>query len=615
MNLQSCASILLQNRPAKGQSTQQNEWLYFSDPLEEIVAHSPSDVLPCLEKIQSKQAEGYYLAGYMAYEAAAGLNAAMAASLEKAEKYKAWSDYPLVWFGVYKTAERVSLDEIQRCTPSDSPGSSELKLRWQPDISLESYAHSIQTIKNEISAGNSYQVNYTFRMLSAFENDPLTFFLKLQGAQSSHYSAYLNLGDMHICSASPELFFTLKSGQLHTRPMKGTINRGLHTAQDVSRKQWLFESEKNRAENLMIVDMLRNDLGQVAESGSVQVDELFSIETYPTVFQMTSSISARTNSSAVDVLKHMFPCASITGAPKISTMRIIAELENSPRGIYTGSIGFISPEGEAQFNVAIRTVVVDIKRKQACYGVGGGIVWDSTVKDEYQECKIKAEILTREPPALKLLESMRLDTSGEIVLLHEHLTRLKAGCAYFGFKYCEQDILEYLRKVQDAHRGTASKLRLLLDAEGHPYLDVQPLGSKINQLVRVSDHSSNTQSRFIYHKTTNRRFYDKLLAEYKAEDVIIINVDGRVTESCSANVVISKNGRLLTPALDCGLLNGTLRKVLLDRGEIEEASITRQELFEAEAVYLLNSVRGWMQLVPCGENTFRIEAENIPTFN
>ncbi len=582
MALRSCGSMLLPKGKGK--------YFLFAEPKAFVQANEPKDVERCLWQLQDYLDAGNFVAGYLAYEAAAGLNPSMSQAVHTSQP-----NYPLLYFGVYNAPTEISLHTLAMQTVENSQ-SENWNLNWQADITQHEYADNIQKIKSAIAAGDTYQVNYSFRMKTEFNLDPLQFFLKLQRAQASEFSAYMQFDDFQICSASPELFFSLQSGKLLAKPMKGTINRGLHKAQDAQRKAWLLESEKNRAENLMIVDMLRNDLGQVAEVGSVNVDTLFDIETYPTVFQMTSSVRAETKHSAIDVLMKMFPCASITGAPKINTMKIIAELEASARGIYTGSMGYITPANDALFNVAIRTVFIDSLAKTASYGVGGGIVWDSTAKDEYKECRFKAEILTREPPDLKLLESMYMNEQKEIYLWDQHIKRLRETSEYFGFAFSEQSVSKQIQEALNGVSGEAAKIRLLLDAQGNVDLEFQDLKSKVGQRVGVSRERSNTQSRFVYHKTSQRQFYLSILDKIPLDDVIIVNLEGRVTESCFANIAIYKGEDLITPPLTDGLLNGTFRSMLLEKKIITETPISLEDLQNAKQAYLLNSVRGWMKL-------------------
>jgi para-aminobenzoate synthetase/4-amino-4-deoxychorismate lyase len=354
-------------------------WRLFEDPIAVIQTDSVERVPECLDAVQTHTARGCYAAGFVSYDAAPAMDSAFKAHRS--------SDFPLVWFGIYRDYRRVALP---------SPTADAFKLGpWTSSVSSDEYRDAVAKIKNHIGDGNAYQVNYTFRLRSSFSGDPWEFFLALQRSQQSQYAAYLDLGRYRVCSASPELFFSLDGGTLTSKPMKGTVRRGATAEEDERLGRWLGASSKNRAENVMVVDMVRNDMGGVADTGTISVEKLFSVEKYPTVFQMTSTVTARVSSPAVDVLRRMFPCASITGAPKVKVMEIIQSLEKEPRGLYTGSIGYLAPDGTASFNVAIRTAVFDTATGSAEYGVGGGIVWDSDADEEYEECNAKAAVLAR----------------------------------------------------------------------------------------------------------------------------------------------------------------------------------------------------------------------------
>jgi para-aminobenzoate synthetase/4-amino-4-deoxychorismate lyase len=350
------------------------DWLLFGRPHKIITTSRREEIIGSLQHLEHCAARGAYAVGFIAYEAAAAFDAAFPPSAPPA-------DFPLVWFGLYDRAERIG-------PPPCLEGQFELAA-WRASISVDEYHAAICRIKRAIESGDTYQVNYTFRLRGAFRGDPWALFLALQEAQYAPYAAYLNLGRFHICSVSPELFFSRSNDLLVCRPMKGTAPPDSTGAGGTQ----LSSSLKNRAENVMIVDMVRNDLGKIAAPGSVRVEELFAVENYATVLQMTSTISAHARVSLVEILRGLFPAASITGAPKIKTMELIGALESGPRGLYTGCIGFISPEQDAQFSVAIRTAIIDTQSGVAEYGTGSGIVWDSDADQEYAECLLKTAIL------------------------------------------------------------------------------------------------------------------------------------------------------------------------------------------------------------------------------
>ncbi|MCO0600587.1 aminodeoxychorismate synthase component I [Peribacillus butanolivorans] len=550
--------------------------LYFTEPKEVFIAHSIQDVLPQFQKVQAAIEQGYYAAGYVSYEAAP--------AFEKSFKVKEGAKMPLLWFGIFDKPEEF---------PGKITGSFQLN-DWESETDSHTYHSGFQTIKAEIEKGNTYQVNYTMRLQSMFEGDDFAFYDRLKRAQRSNYSAYLNIGTHRILSASPELFFRWEDGQLITRPMKGTVKRGITVKTDQANADWLACSEKNQAENLMIVDLLRNDLGMIAEQGSVQVPKLKEIEKYPTVWQMTSTITAKTKpkTTIIDIFKALFPCGSITGAPKIKTMEIITELENSPREVYCGAIGFITPECEAVFNVPIRTVVIEKETGKAEYGVGGGITWDSVLLEEYDEAFLKAKLLSEERPTYQLLESIKLE-DGQYFLLDEHIDRMMQSAGYFDYQFSETELRNKLQKYADSHYDSMQKVRVLLFENGDFEVSgqiIKTMEAEISAIIAESPIS--TENPFLYHKTTNREVYEKFQTRHpEFYDVLLWNEQGYITEFTNGNVVVKINGDLFTPPVESGLLAGTFRQELLRKKEIKEKLITKADLHNAEEVWFINSVR------------------------
>jgi para-aminobenzoate synthetase / 4-amino-4-deoxychorismate lyase len=571
-------------------------WIKFSNPEHIVIAETPERVQACLDEIDRFVKKGYYAAGYLSYEASSGIDSSLCTKRE--------CGYPLLWFGIYSNYESIDLSTIENDNFSFD--------KWEPNISREQYEKDIAAVKKYIRNGDTYQVNFTLRLRNTFSGNPLSLFKTLSRAQSSEYCAFVDIGDTTFCSASPELFFEYDNGKVSSRPMKGTVKRGVSIEHDEQMAAWLKDSIKNRAENVMIVDMIRNDMGRFADTGSVHVDKLFSVERYPTVFQMTSTVTAKTGKSAIDVVRQMFPCASITGAPKVRTMEIINELEADPRGIYTGSIGYFSPDSKAQLNVAIRTAVINNKTQNAEYGVGGGIVWDSSAQDEYDECKLKAAILTYREPPFELLETLSWDPENGFLFLEKHITRLEAAARYFNFIFNGNNVLDALQKAV-IEENLRMRIRLTLDQSGKLSVTSSPVKNVIGNLVALVKERVATQSRYIYNKTTNRLIYDNALCQRtNVNDVILINKDGMITESCIANVVIRSNGQLLTPSLECGLLNGVYRRMLLDKGIIKESMISKKDLLSAEDIYLVNSVRGCMKLEPVkGKVCWTVKTESL----
>ncbi|HZD10805.1 MAG TPA: aminodeoxychorismate synthase component I, partial [Candidatus Binatia bacterium] len=560
------------------------EWLIFREPHCVLQTAEPLEVMPLLREVAARvRADGLFAAGFVAYEAAVGFDAAFRVHDPGA--------FPLIWFGLYPEPNCIPLEMQEGAEEGPVLG-------WRSAISLAQYRRAIRDIKGNIAAGRTYQVNYSLRLRAAFNDDGWCYFLRLVRAQEAPFGAYIDTGRYAICCASPELFFRLEAGHLESRPMKGTAARGLTWADDLAQSEWLRHSEKNRAENVMIVDMIRNDMGRVAQFGAVQVPQLFAVEKYPTVWQMTSTVTARTEKSIPEVLQALFPCASITGAPKHSTMRIIAELEQAPRRIYTGSIGYIAPDGKAQFNVAIRTVLVDRLSKIAEYGVGGGIVWDSTDVAEWEECATKARILTQQAPRFQLLETMLWIRETGYGLLTLHLQRLSRSADYFGFTLDMAAVCRRLQEAAGSFATDATRVRLLLAKDGAISLEWAPLARTSQVRARrvcLAPVPIESSDPFLYHKTTNRLTYARMLARCpEFDDVILWNERGEITESCLANLVVELDGERVTPPVSSGLLAGTYRQWMLDQGIVGERVIHKGELAQCTGLWLINSVRGEM---------------------
>ncbi len=579
------------------QDPQGGRWLLFTQPRKIVQATTPQDVRAALDEVRQAVGAGGYAAGYVGYEAAGGLDLAMRTHLPV-------PGLPLLWFGIYEGFTPIA--QLPACEPGDL-----FTEPWQPSITQGEYNDAIAAIKERIRQGDTYQVNFTLRLRNRFDGDPWKLFLRLQGAQQAHYGAFVRLGRHSICSASPELFFALDEGKVTCKPMKGTFKRGLTNVEDLQRSAWLHHSEKNRAENVMIVDMIRNDLGMVAEVGSVQVEELFTVEKYPTVHQMTSTVVARTSCDALEILARMFPCASITGAPKVKTMEIIAGLELMPRGVYTGSIGYVAPRGPSQFNVAIRTVVVDSEAHTAEYGVGGGIVWDSEAADEYAECQTKAAILARPPQTFDLLETMLWDPVDGMYLLDAHVHRLADSAQYFGIPVSAQALLDSLRSYTPAQPGARRVLRVTLSRSSRLRIEEHDIKPVKGGRVALASQALPAVVPNLFHKTTERQFYAGIKASHtELQDVVLWTDQGQVTESTIANVVVRIGDAWVTPTASVGLLPGVFRAHLLATGIAREGDVSKSDLLAAEDVFLINSVRGWMRLQrePGGEG-WRIATE------
>ncbi|MFP4641674.1 MAG: aminodeoxychorismate synthase component I [Dehalococcoidia bacterium] len=558
------------------------QWLLFQRPLQLQVAYTPESVAIALSEVEYQvHVNGLYAAGFVSYEAAPAFDPAFTVHSP--------GTFPLLWFGLYREPEYISFPSSQHDLP-DIP--------WEPSVTEDEYQQSIGRIKDYIGAGDTYQVNYTFRLRAPFFGDPWKLFVRMIHAQGYGYGAFVNAGDWTVCSASPELFFTVDGDAVISKPMKGTAARGLTQASDLEQASWLANSEKNRAENLMIVDMVRNDMGRIANIGSVEVPGLFNVEKYPTLWQMTSTVRCRTQASIADIFRSLFPAASIAGAPKVRTMQIISELESAPRRVYTGTVGFLSPERKAQFNVAIRTVVVDRTSNTAEYGVGGGIVWDSETGDEFEECYTKARVLTQTTPDFALLETILWTPQDGYFLLDAHLSRLADSADYFSRPIDIEAIREKLNALSRELPPHPHKIRLLVPGDGEPVVESQMLSSLSRPYrIKLADPPVDSKNHFLYHKTTHRNIYEKALADAPGyDDVLLWNEKGEITESCIANVIVEMEGQLLTPPVQCGLLAGIYRAFLLEQGKVRERSIDVEDLHRCSRIYLANSVRGMWEV-------------------
>jgi para-aminobenzoate synthetase / 4-amino-4-deoxychorismate lyase len=556
------------------------EWLHFANPQRVISVERVDDVRSALQEVERLvEQNNWHAAGFVSYEAAPAFDNAL--------HVLSAGTFPLLWFGLYQEPKSLQTSEVFK----DLRGFRALD--WRPSIGRKSYNTAIEKVKEYIARGRTYQVNYTMRLNAEFSGGEWEFFQQLAQSQNK-YAAYIDTGRFVICSASPELFFKLSGDRIYSRPMKGTVKRGRTTLEDKEQAEWLKSSLKNRAENVMIVDMVRNDLGGIAKTGSVHVHDLFAIEKYPTLFQMTSTVQAKTDASMIDIFSALFPCASITGAPKVSTMNIIAELETMPRKLYTGSIGFISPNHKAQFNVAIRTAVIDRKTQSAEYGVGGGIVWDSTSADEYSEVLLKSRVLTERPRPFELLETLLWTPDEGFFLREKHLARMQDSADYFDFPFSSA---EFENQLDGLARGFTSpqRVRVLLDKFGNFRTDARDFQTQEKVFkVRLADKPINSKDVFLFHKTTQREMYPPIPAGY--DDLLLWNENEELTEFTIGNLVVKIDGRLFTPPISCGLLAGTFRSHLLETGIVSERVIRKDEVGRCSKIFLVNSIRKWVEV-------------------
>lgn len=553
-------------------------WLEFRDAIETIQADDLDQVLEALARVEAHTHQGRWAVGMVSYDAGPAFDSAVRSQRNP--------DVPLLVFGIFEGPDR-----------SRGPAGGDFEVsKWTPSLNRSTYEAAVAGIKEPIAAGITYQVNFTMRMRAEFSGDPLGLFEAMARAQRADHLAYLDLGDAAVCSASPELFFHRDGRRVTTRPMKGTRPRHPDPVEDQALIDDLIASPKDQAENTMIVDMMRNDLGRIAEVGSLDVPALHSIETYPTVHQMTSTVTADTDATLVELFSALFPGASITGAPKVSTSGIITEIESDPRGIYTGVVGAISPDGVSEFNIAIRTAWIDRQKGTAEYGVGGGIVWDSEPTSEWFEARHKARVLDRAQPSLRMLETMGWEPRAGATLLDRHLERLRNSAEHFGFDF---DMGELRRRIEEVQAETPSRVRVLLASDGALDLEVATLdsGPATPWTLPVDTEPVDASDEFLRHKTTHRVRYAEARARFPdAPDVVLWNEDGELTETCIGNLVIELDGALVTPPVSAGLLAGTFRGELLSNEAIAESVVRLEDLERATRTFMINSVRGWVPI-------------------
>ena len=584
--------IVICNNPLTG------KWMELLEPVGEITTYRIDEVVAALQTTcQRTSNEGLYAAGYVSYEAAPAFD----------ENFKVHSSIPtqaLAAFGLFKTIQEYqSLDELAADRGYTCDGERNALYSTSaciPDMDAASYIEKISSIKDSIFRGDTYQVNFTFRLDSFFSGDSFAWFLDIAKKNPGDYCFYIECEESAICSFSPELFFRKQQKQITLKPMKGSAIRNPETDDDTCAA--LRADPKNRAENLMIVDMIRNDAGRIADTGTVEVPRLFETEIYPTIIQMTSTVTARTQAGIPELFSALFPCASITGAPKIRSMDIIRDLENSPRGIYTGAAGFITPDQDCVFNVAIRTAHIDKKRFTASYGTGSGIVWDSKPEDEWEECMAKTAIL-KNGTDFFVFESMLLE-NGNYFLQNGHLSRMMRACDFFRLPYNEEHKKEtaglLVRTALDHPQGSY-KVRIKFDGQSVS-IDCDPISSLNTPCtLLLSGTRVEPDDPFLRHKTNRRRHIDSALESVKelsvpnATDVILINSREELTETSRANIVLEIDGQKFTPHHSSGLLPGVFREELLENGTVKEMILHPSDLLRSQKVYIINSVRKWIE--------------------
>jgi para-aminobenzoate synthetase/4-amino-4-deoxychorismate lyase len=542
-----------------------------------VAAHRLEDVREALAEVRRAADLGRHAVGFVAYGAASAFDSALIASQPEG--------LPHAWFAVF---DRPPLPIEPRVE------TEALELKWGPEVSEEEYARGIERIREALADGKTYQVNYTQRFRTRFEGDALALFWRLYRAQPARYASYLDTGRFAVLCASPELFFETDGVTIATEPMKGTARRGRWLEEDEANRDALRSSEKERAENVMIVDLMRSDFGRIARTGSVRVPALFEVTGLPAVWQMTSTVQAelREGVKLEDIFAAAFPPGSVTGAPKPRTMRIIEALERSPRGVYCGAIGVVESGGRATFNVAIRTVVVDRRTGMAECGLGSGITWGSTAAAEHAEMLAKAEFLSRPRAEFDLLETMRLE-QGRYFLLERHLERLRRSAVYFGFALDEERVRVRLAGTAASLPDGPHRVRLRVSRSGEACVEASPVPPSPEWRARLAASPVDESDPFLCNKTTNRRVYEAHRAGLGPnEEVLLWNRRGEVTEFTLGSLVYERRGRLHTPPRECGLLDGTMRAELLERGVVTESALTVAELPACAGLWHVNSLRG-----------------------
>ena len=551
----------------------------FTKPIKELKTKNLDQVEALLREVEAYQEKGFYAVGYVSYEAAPAFE-------------KKFAVHPAPLLGEYLLYFTIH-EEVETLPFPEDYEDVDLPANWKEEVEAPAYQEAIETIHHHIRQGDTYQVNYTVQLSQELKSDPFAIYNRLVVEQKAHYNAFIQHDDVSILSISPELFFEQDDRLLTTRPMKGTTRRGLTNQADLQEAAWLKADPKNRAENMMIVDLLRNDMNRISEIGSEQVTRLCQVEQYSTVWQMTSTIESRLRSEIdlVQTFRALFPCGSITGAPKISTMEIIQKTEKAPRGVYCGTIGILLPRGKRIFNVAIRTL--QMQGGQAIYGVGGGITWDSKWESEYQETKQKSAVLYRQEPRFELLTTGRIH-QGELTFLEQHLTRLREARRYFAYPYDEQKLLKELQEeLAHLESNLDYRCRIALQKNGTFHLEITELTDLPASYLQaqLTEQKLDLATPFTYFKTSQRDH----LSQSEREQIFHLP-DGTLLETTIGNLVLEIGGQLYTPPAHLPLLNGIYRRHLLETQQVEEKLLTLNDLTDADRIYTCNALRGLYEL-------------------
>lgn len=552
---------------------------FFTEPIKELKTRDLDQVETLLREVEAYQEAGFYAVGYVSYEAAPAFEKKLAV-----HPAPLMGEY-LLYFTIHQEVETLPFPEDYEAV--------DLPADWKEEVEAPAYQEAIKTIHHHIRQGDTYQVNYTVQLSQELEADPLAIYNRLVVEQKAHYNAFIQHDDVAILSISPELFFEQDDRLLTTRPMKGTTHRGLTNQEDLQEAAWLEADPKNRAENMMIVDLLRNDMNRISEIGSEQVTRLCQVEQYSTVWQMTSTIESRLRAKIdlIQTFRALFPCGSITGAPKISTMEIIQKTEKSPRGVYCGTIGILLPKGKRIFNVAIRTL--QMQGDQAIYGVGGGITWDSKWESEYQETKQKSAVLYRQEPRFELLTTGRIH-QGELTFLEQHLTRLREASRYFAYPFNEPKLLNELQEeLAHVDPSLDYRCRIALQKNGTFHLVITELTDLPASYLQaqLTEQKLDLATPFTYFKTSQRDH----LSQSDHEQIFHLP-DGSLLETTIGNLVLEIEGQLYTPPAHLPLLDGIYRRHLLETQQVEEKLLTLNDLTDADRIYACNAIRGLYEL-------------------
>jgi para-aminobenzoate synthetase/4-amino-4-deoxychorismate lyase len=567
-------------------STEETKSILLKEPERIIQASKAEDVFDALEEIENAVAKGYLAAGFISYEAGYSFLPNLPTPLD--------SNFPILWFALSRNAERIPCGRL----PDDFGENENVSAHnLQLDLSAAEYAEKIKSIRHHIEKGDTYQVNFTMRFHGDLTGSARGLYKQLRLKQRVPYSAYIETPDWSVISLSPELFFRKVKDRISMRPMKGTSVRGKTPEEDQQLAIQLSNSEKERAENLMIVDLLRNDLGKICKPGTIFVTHPLQIERYETLLQMTSAVEgiALDELHLPQIFQAMFPSGSVTGAPKLRTMQIIHELERDPRRVYTGSIGFVSPE-ETVFSVAIRTAIVEQGKIEM--GVGSGILYEADAGREYQECLLKGRFLTDPPLDFQLIETILWQPEIGYRNLQFHLDRLMRSAEYFVIPVNRDDIVKGLQGDQP-DSSTTMRVRLLLDRWGAVEIITTVLEELPSGRVRWSSLRMDSNDVFRYHKTTQRLVYEAELRKAREEgffEVLFQNERGEVTEGAFSNIWILKDGIYYTPPVTSGLLSGTYRQFLLETKPVpaQERVLNREDVETADAIFISNALRGLM---------------------